>query len=266
MPELPEVEIITRELRAGLIGEKIIGYEVKWYKTLQVHDHFPLISREIKGLDRKGKYIIFILDMGFLVAHLRMTGKFIINNSDKYSQDHLQVVFHLTSNKNLLYYDIRKFGRIFVTCNTDKILKNVGLDFLNSALTVNIFSSYFQTGEKKIKSFLMNQKYFAGLGNIYTDESLFKAKLHPAITMNRLSAINIKHLYHAIKETLLKAIDNKGTTIANYKTTENNSGRNQNHLYVYQREHKPCFHCGGIIKRIKVNNRSTYFCPDCQKI
>ena len=266
MPELPEVEIITRELKVSLPGEKIIDYEVKWYKTLEIKDEFPLIGRKIKGLYRKGKYIIFILDQGFLVAHLRMTGKFIINNSNRYLPDHLQVIFHLSSKKNLLYYDIRKFGRILVTNNVDSILKNVGPDFLSPEFTIDIFSTYLRSGKKKLKSFLLNQKYFSGLGNIYTDESLFEAKLHPATITDNLSVEDIRRLYNAILETLWKAIDHKGTTIANYKTTENHNGENQNYLSVYQREHKPCFQCGDIIQRIKINNRSSYFCPGCQKM
>jgi formamidopyrimidine-DNA glycosylase len=265
MPELPEVEIITRELRSSLIGEKIIAFEVEWYKTLQMDDTISLAGREIKNLDRKGKYIIFNLDKGFLVAHLRMTGKFLINKDNNYSTDHLRVVFHLASKRKLLFYDIRKFGRIFFTCNIDEVLKNVGIDFLSSEFTIERFSYYFKKGRKKLKSFLMDQKYFAGLGNIYTDESLFKARLHPESTMDTILSSDIVRLYNSIIETLVKSVQNMGTTISDYKTTRNMTGQNQDYLFVYDRENKPCFICGCLIKRIKVNNRSTYFCPCCQK-
>ena len=108
MPELPEVEIITREIENRLVGDKIINYDVKWYKTLEIKTDHSLVGRVIKSLDRKGKYIIFTLDKGFLITHLRMTGNLIIKDENDFPQDHLRIIFHLASNRYLLFYDIRK--------------------------------------------------------------------------------------------------------------------------------------------------------------
>ena len=266
MPELPEVEIITNELREQLTGDKIINYDVRWYKTLKIETALPLIGREINRFSRQGKYIIFHLDKGLLIAHLRMTGKFVITGENKYSQDHLRVLFQLASNRCLLFYDIRKFARIYFTDNVQTVIKNIGIDLLSNNFTKVKFEKVLRKSRVKIKSFLMNQKYFAGLGNIYTDESLFAAGLHPETYQYNLSSEEITVLYKAIRKTIKKSIRNMGTSISDYRNTNNFVGNNQYYLQVYGRENKPCFICGQIIKRIRINNRSTYFCPNCQRI
>jgi formamidopyrimidine-DNA glycosylase len=266
MPELPEVEIITKELQDTLVGDKIMGYDVRWHKTLKIDADISLTGREIRKFTRKGKYIIVQLDKGLLIIHLRMTGKFLIAAENAYSRDHLRVLFQLASNRFLLFYDIRKFGRIYFTDNMKDVLKNVGIDLLSREFTKDKLEFYIRRSRVKLKSFLMDQKYFAGLGNIYTDESLFTAGLHPEVYQNNLSADDINNLYNAIRKTLRKSIANMGTSISDYRNTNNFVGSNQHYLQVYGREHKPCFICECMIKRIKINNRSTFFCPNCQKI
>jgi formamidopyrimidine-DNA glycosylase len=265
MPELPEVEVIVRELSTTLPGETITGIEVNWQKTLVLNGCKVPIGRRIQSLSRYGKFIIINLNQDSLLIHLRMTGQLIlVRPEEHFSSDYLRVTFDLKSGKKLLYYDARKFGRIYVTCCAENYLKNLGIDLLSPDFTLQKMQEILSRRKSKIKSLLLDQSHFAGLGNIYSDESLFKAGIHPDTPAHKISQKRIASLYLAIKETILMAIENMGTTISDYKTTGGGFGNNQYYLKVYGRENETCYECGGVIKKIRVNNRGTHFCPKCQ--
>jgi formamidopyrimidine-DNA glycosylase len=267
MPELPEVEVIVRELNARLVGEVIKRVHVNWQKSLVLNGNRLPLGDKIESVDRYGKFIIISLDKEFILIHLRMTGQIIINKADYiFSTNHLQVRFDLHSGKRILYYDARKFGRIYLTSNPDKYFKNLGLDALSPDFTKKKMIEVLSRKKSRIKTFLLDQKNIAGLGNIYCDESLFEAGIHPETQANQISSISVSKLYSAIKAILLSAIDHMGTTISDYKTTGGGFGTNQFHLKVYGRENESCYKCHESIKKIRINNRGTHFCPNCQPI
>lgn len=265
MPELPEVEVIVRELKECLPGEELSNIRIEWHKTFVNDVNEPPIGRKIIDIDRKGKYIIFCLDQYYLITHLRMTGQFIVNTTNSFEQKHLRVKFNFKSGLNLLYYDARKFGRIYFTQDLNKIFKNIGIDALDPELTKEKFFRLISNRNSIIKSYLLNQKFIAGIGNIYCDESLFKAGIHPGRKINKISKENIFKLNDSIHDTLISSMKNMGTTISDYKTTGGGFGNNQNYLHVYNREGEPCFICNSIINKIRLAGRGTYFCPNCQK-
>ena len=170
----------------------------------------------------------------------------------------------MSSGKHLLFYDLRKFGRMYLTAQPESILKNIGIDALDKAFTPKYFTSLLLGKKIKVKSFLLNQRFVAGLGNIYIDESLFRAGIHPETSLADLSLEKAKYLYHAIKDVLTESIRRMGTTISNYRTTGGGFGENQNFLRVYKRENEPCYTCGSPIMKIKINSRGTHFCSICQ--
>jgi formamidopyrimidine-DNA glycosylase len=196
-----------------------------------------------------------------------MTGQIIISETkDLFSTNHLQVVFYLKSGKRILFYDARKFGRIYLTSDPDKYFKDLGFDALSPDFTKKRMKEVLSRRKSRIKTFLLDQKNIAGLGNIYSDECLFAAGIHPETQVSEISRMNVSKLYHAIRAIMVSAINNMGTTISDYKTTGGGFGNNQFHLKVYGRENEPCFNCHGSIKKIRINNRGTHFCPNCQPI
>jgi formamidopyrimidine-DNA glycosylase len=287
MPELPEVETIAKGLRQTIVGKKV--------KTIQaifpniVRQNFNVFKKsvtknKIKKVRRRGKYLLIDLsgDKTILV-HLGMTGNLLfqvrrppsdvrrqhqnneINRHDKH--DHLIFCF-LGSNAQLCYNDQRKFGKIKVF-DTDKEiqvpeLKKLGPDAVD--VTPAEFVELFRKRKGRIKSALLNQHIVAGLGNIYADESLFEARINPAQRIDRLSKIKLIQLHKAINKILRKAIKAGGSSIDNYLNVDGNMGRFQLQHKVYGREGERCKRCGSKIRRIKINQRSSYFCPRCQSL
>jgi formamidopyrimidine-DNA glycosylase len=265
MPELPEVETIVRELRSKIINEIFSGAETLWPKSFQTEAELSIENEKINKINRIGKYIIFYLHRGYLVTHLRMTGQLLVNEKLPDDTRYLRIIFKFKSGKYLLFYDLRKFGRIHLTTHWKKILINTGIDALSREFTKEKFESLTNGKKIRVKSFLLNQKYIAGLGNIYIDESLFRAGVHPENRLCDIPADKKRDLYNAIKETLLKAITNMGTSLSDYRTTGGGFGDNQNYLMVYDRENQPCFDCGTLITKIKHSSRGTHFCSVCQE-
>jgi formamidopyrimidine-DNA glycosylase len=287
MPELPEVETIAAGLRRTIVGKKV--------KTIQavfphiVKQNFNVFKKavtqkKIRRVRRKGKYLLIDLsgDKTILI-HLGMTGNLLLrfrrpsstdrcqphakksNRKDKH--DHLIFCF-LGSNARLCYNDQRKFGRIkvFDTDNENQVpeLKKLGSDAID--VTPAEFIELFKKRKGRIKSALLNQHIVAGLGNIYADESLFEARINPAQKIDRLSKTKLVQLHQAVNKILRKAIKAGGSSIDNYLNVDGNMGRFQLQHKVYGREGERCKRCGSKIKRIKINQRSSYFCPKCQPI
>lgn len=266
MPELPEVETIVRELRTKIINEVFSEFDPIWSGSFVSDIDLNIEKRQIKGISRKGKFILFELDKGYLLTHLRMTGQLIVKKSLPESRKHLRLLYKFKSGKYLLFYDMRKFGRMYFTNNPEKVLRNTGIDALSESLDVNIFLEMVKNKKTHVKPFLLNQKFITGFGNIYVDESLFRACIHPQTKLSDLSPILVKNLFNESRKVLLEAIDRMGSTISNYKTTGGGFGTNQNYFQVYQRNGLPCYVCKTPIEKTKVGGRGTHYCPTCQKM
>ena len=263
MPELPEVEVIVRELRPQLVGQIIMGTKKIWHKTIVEHDYSP-INKQIERISRHGKYIILHLTDGVIIVHLRMTGQISIKNQIQKDARHLRAYILFESGKTFHFFDSRKFGRIYFTGDPQIVLKNIGIDALHADFTAKTFSEILGRKKSQIKSFLLDQRNIAGLGNIYIDECLFASGIHPLTPANQLSDIRINKLFIAIHDILDMAISRMGTTISDYRTVGGGFGSFQNYLKVYGRVDQPCVVCNSLILKIRVNNRGTHFCAKCQ--
>jgi formamidopyrimidine-DNA glycosylase len=266
MPELPEVEVIVRELRQTVMNEEITDIKVLWKKSLvRHHDHQPVFA-EIKDIRRYGKFIILQVGHVFLLVHLRMSGKLIVHQGGPFSRKHLRVYITFRSGKSLLFYDPRKFGRMYLTADAQQFLSPLGMDALDPGFSGREFARLLAGKNSRIKSFLLDQHHLAGLGNIYTDECLYRAGVHPQTRISNLSEREVALLFRAIKKTLQGAIEHMGTTLADYRTAEGKKGRHQRFLKVYDREQKPCFRCKNPVEKKWINGRGTHFCPVCQPL
>jgi len=280
MPELPEVETIAKGLRQTIIGKKVNNIQAIFPNIVKQNiDIFKkaVAQKKIKEVRRRGKYLLIDLsgDRTILV-HLGMTGNLLLqvrrqhqtNEFKRYDKhDHLIFCF-LGSNAQLCYNDQRKFGKIKVF-DTDKEnqvpeLTKLGPDAID--VTPAEFVELFRKRKGRIKSALLNQHIVAGLGNIYADESLFEARINPAQKIDRLSKPRLERLHKAINKILRKAIKAGGSSIDNYLNVDGRMGEFQLQHKVYGREGERCKRCGARIKRIKISQRSSYFCPTCQPL
>ena len=268
MPELPEVETVASELRSLIIGKTISRVQILWQKTWQEQNPVPLPGQVITAIDRKGKFIIIHLSASYLVVHLRMTGQLLFRNNGETEEEskHIQVKLFFDDASALFFKDTRKFGRIIHTGNPGPVLGHLGWDALNPDLTPDEFRKLLAQKKMNIKAFLLSQAYIAGLGNIYADESLFRAGIHPASLTHKIPVKQIGLLFETIRDVLNQAVRNMGSTISDYRDSFGNSGKNQYFFKVYQRQGEACQQCSSLIKKTKVAGRGTHFCPKCQKI
>ena len=264
MPELPEVEVIVQELRKKIVGEVIEDIDILWHRSWIDVDRHQIIHQEIKNITRKGKYIIIHLTTGYLMIHLRMTGQLIVNGDSLTNIKHLRTIFKFKSGNEMLFFDARKFGRIVYSNSPHAYLKKIGIDAIDKQFTVHHLKEIMQKRKLGLKKFFLTQTYVSGLGNIYIDETLFYAGLHPLRFVNTLSDKEIEALHKAIQTVLTNAIKSMGTTISDYKTTGGGFGKFQNKLNVYGRTDLPCVNCTNPIQKTRVNNRGTHYCPSCQ--
>ncbi len=277
MPELPEVETIKEDLRNVIKGQRIKKVEVRLARAIK-NTSGKRFVQELKGdtfksLSRRGKYLIFSLKSGrSLVIHLGMTGRLIHSKTNEgisdYNQKFSRVIFSL--NKGILrFVDMRGFGGLYLIPEGGlegfARLTALGPEPLSSKFTPQAFKNSLKRRKARIKPLLLNQQFLAGLGNIYVSESLYRARISPLRKADSLSDKEAKRLHSAIQKVLMGAILSHGTSIDSYVDAKGRKGSYQFKLKVYRRERKRCFRCGGRIRRIKQNNRSTYFCPICQK-
>ena len=284
MPELPEVETIVRSLQPLLVGRRIIGADFQASRSGEPdHEHklrnliaLPAVFRRrvsgayIESIERYGKHIVFQLHHGnkkdryFFLVHLGMTGRLTCENTPEFQSKHTHLVLSLDEPGRWLHYtDIRRFGRLRVMDRLDKNLGKLGPDPLE--LSANEFVQLLRPRRTMLKSLLLNQNFLRGIGNIYADESLFHAGIHPAAVAARLSGKRALRLYHGIRETLFQAIELGGSSISDYVDGQGRSGYFQRVHQVYQRTGKPCYRCGSRIQKIVLASRSTHFCPRCQR-
>ena len=276
MPELPEVETIVRGLRASLPGRRILS--VRLGKTDFIDDPVALAESlpgaRIEGVERIGKFICLELIPGVplaspaarvhLYVHLGMTGQLTLLEPNSRNAPHTHVFLALDNGQELRYTDIRRFGRI-VLVDGPRIAgfrDRLGSEPLE--ITFEGFRERLGGRRARIKALLLDQRVLCGLGNIYADESLFRARLHPARLASDLTESQMAGLYRAVKETLTAAIRLRGSSISDYVDSAGNRGEFQRRHRVYRREGRPCVRCRTLIRRITIAGRSSSFCPRCQ--
>jgi formamidopyrimidine-DNA glycosylase len=268
MPELPEVETIVRGLRAPLIGRHISAVKVCWKRTI-AQPSAAAFERQLPGLQivditRRAKYLVFELRRGntsaFMLIHLRMSGRLDLTASQRSIDKHDRVVFDLDDGRRLHFNDTRKFGRIHLTPDPLEVTAPLGPEPLGDDFTPATFKHMLMQRSGRLKPLLLDQKFIAGLGNIYVDEALWLARLHPLRGADTLNDQEMRALYHAIRRALRDGIQRNGASIDGVYP----AGEYQNHFRVYDRAAKPCRRCKHPIRRIVVGQRGTYFCAHCQ--
>ncbi len=275
MPELPEVETVRRGLVPWISGQRIQKVELLLPRLLKYPSPAAfkptLVNRTILDLSRKGKYLIFKLEtQRELIIHLGMSGRLIPGERKESLPPHTHFILRLEGPQDLLFIDPRTFGRIALVDKDDYSpvpgLNQLGLDPTHPDEYQWPKVQKVLEGNRPVKSFLLDQSALAGIGNIYADESLFRAGIHPLRKVAELSLQEKKRLFKTIKEVLEEAIQSGGTTILTFMDSRNNYGHYQNLLQVYGRDLQPCYQCKTRIEKIKIGGRSSHFCPRCQKL
>ena len=266
MPELPEVETIVRELRQQVMGKTIARVRLHWERSVQgqvVEFKRRLARKTISAISRRGKFIGFELqDDTFFTIHLRMTGK-LVQKIDAAGKKYVRVEFQFQDGSALYFVDARKFGRLRLWPCQSQSCPGLGPEPLHTATVLKALQQLKTT--RPIKTVLLDQTILAGIGNIYADEALAMAGIHPLTPAVRLTAEQRLKLSRDIPLVLKNAIGRRGTTLRDYRTVADRSGENQEYLQVYGRTHQPCFSCGAPIEKIRIAGRSSHFCPCCQK-
>jgi formamidopyrimidine-DNA glycosylase len=269
VPELPEVEIIARGLDAALAGQTIRAVEVFWERSVAMPAAAEFAARlagqRIVGVGRRGKFVVVRLQGGdVLMAHLRMTGTLCIAPAERPLNPYVRVLFRLNSSHDLRFADTRKFGRLYLAETIEQVIGDLGPEPLGDEFTPAWLAGALRRRGARLKPLLLDQSFVAGLGNIYVDEALFRAGLHPLRRADSVSEEEAGRLHAAIQEVLRAAIGRRGTTLSDYRDAAGEPGENQMFLRVYHRHGQPCLRCGRPIERIIVGQRGTHFCPHCQ--
>ena len=270
MPELPEVETIARILRLGgreqpaLVGRRILGANLLWERTLAEPSSAEFVPRltgqVIEDIGRRGKFLYFRLTRDWLLYHLRMSGDLLVRPAGTPGETHDRLVLELDDDIQLVFNDARKFGRVWLVDEVDRVVGSLGPEPLDEGLTAESLFSRLHATHRQIKPLLLDQTFLAGLGNIYVDEALNLAKLHPLTPANRLTMEQAGRLLESIRTVLRDGIARNGASI----DWVYRGGDFQNYFRVYQRTGEPCPECGTPIARIVVGQRGTHFCPQCQ--
>jgi formamidopyrimidine-DNA glycosylase len=273
VPELPEVETIRRQLAPALEGRRIEGIEVRdarWCEPAPpeaVED--AVRGREIERVARRGKYLILSLeDDVHLVMHLRMTGNLLLTD-DPADPQHMRVDVHLDDGQRLLFVDVRRFGTGDVLLGSDALAEyfdsRLGVEPLSADFTGEALRAMAKGRKQPVKAFLLNQERIAGVGNIYADEALWRARIHPLRPVGKLKRDQIEALRGAVVESLQLGIDSKGASIDDYRHVDGARGTFQERFVAYSREGEPCLRCGTPIEKLRAAGRGTYVCPSCQR-
>ncbi len=277
MPELPEVETIARKLRPHLLGKTIQEAELRWSRTLALpspRKFKELVKgQEIQEVTRRAKFFILRLSDFNLLIHLRMSGDLLIKDSDLKPEKHDRLILKLlpahgqdrsagsNGSSSLVFNDTRKFGRVWLTAHPEEVLGTLGPEPFGKIFTPEWLHNALHNRHRQLKPLLLDQTFLAGLGNIYSDEALNLAKLHPLALSDSITVKQAQGLHEAIRSVLNEGIRRNGASI----DWVYRGGEFQNYFRVYDREGKPCPTCGTKIQRIVVGQRSTHFCPKCQR-
>lgn len=271
MPELPEVQTVVNNLNPVLCGKTIQsinnpnGYKKVFENgSLDYYNSF-LKDKTIHNIIRRGKYIIFKLNTGYAAVHLRMTGKLTVVKPNEKNIKYVSFQLNLSNKTKLFFEDIRKFGRFYIWNNIEWIENKLGVEPLSDQFTPTFLYSILNNHKRMMKPLLLDQKYIAGLGNIYVDEALWDSGIHPKALSNKISKIKSHNLSISIKKILRKAISLQGTTIINFSYGQNKSGNFSNELQIFGKDSFPCPKCRSKIKKIFVSQRGTHYCKSCQK-
>jgi len=266
MPELPEVETFVRQLKPALVGKTILSADLRWNRTLAAPApqkfREQIVGQKIKDVSRRAKYLVFQLSSFQLLIHLRMSGDLLIKNSTIGPEKHDRLVLKLSGNKSLIFNDTRKFGRVWLTANQEDVLGKLGPEPFSREFTPQWLHTALHTRKRQLKPLLLDQTFLAGLGNIYTDEALHMAKLHPVAASDSVTAQQAEALHEAIRKVLKAGIRRNGASI----DWAYRGGQFQNYFRVYDREGTACPVCGTEIQKLIVGQRSTHVCPNCQTV
>lgn len=275
MPELPEVETIRRQLNAALKEKKIVGVEVRWGKKIEPTAgklQKMVVGATFGPVNRRGKLLIFTLSNGnVIVAHLKMTGRFLIKPKGSEPTKHTHVIFRLSGPNDLHWEDVRKFGflKAFDAAGAMRFVESwkFGPEPLSPSFTFETMRScLIKYPKAKIKPKLMEQKCIAGIGNIYATESLWSAGIHPLTQIKNVPEVKLKKLHSAVRDVMKRAVAARGTSSDNYLDAFGEEGEFVNKLKAYGREGEPCRRCGTPLAKIKVGGRGSAYCPKCQKL
>jgi formamidopyrimidine-DNA glycosylase len=273
VPELPEVETIARQLRNAfhLPGRSFADVLIGWERTVATPapESFRqrLAGQRIEEVGRRGKFLTFALSEGdYLLIHLRMTGQLLVERATiaLESHPHNRLLFLLDDERQLLFRDQRKFGRVYLVGDPQEVLGELGPEPLDEDFSAADFAGLVGQRKATVKPLLLNQQVIAGIGNIYADEALFVAGIHPQRRANSLSAGELRRLYAAIRRVLSAAIEQGGSSVDDYRRADGSLGEHQEELLVYGRAGEPCPRCGTPISRITVGGRGSHFCSRCQ--
>lgn len=275
MPELPEVETYVRDLTPLLANRTVGGVTVFWPRIIAAPtvDEFmqAMVGQRFTTFGRRGKYMLFGLASGdTLIIHLRMTGHVTVYAQPVPPDKHTHVVFDLVDGGQIHYQDSRKFGRLWLVADTATVLHKLGEEPFAAVFDVDHLAARLVGRASPIKALLLDQAVVAGVGNIYADESLFRAGIHPTRPGNSLNRDELTRLHNAIQTVLAHAIKRHGSSlgrssIQNYARPGGEAGEFQGEHKVFQRTGEPCLQCGQPIERIVITQRSTHFCPTCQR-
>ncbi|WP_019640340.1 DNA-formamidopyrimidine glycosylase [Paenibacillus fonticola] len=273
MPELPEVETVRRTLSGLIVGKTIESVTVSLPRIIQRPDDIKRFELELTGhtiveVGRRGKFLRIVMDQLVLVSHLRMEGRYGLYDRNDALEKHTHVIFRFTDGTELRYKDVRQFGtmHLFVPGEEfkEKPLVKLGIEPLESTFTADALRELLFKRSTKIKVALLNQEYVVGLGNIYVDEALFRAKIHPERPANTLTNQEWIVLHEAIITTLSDAVEAGGSSIKSYVNGQGEMGMFQHSLQIYGRKDEPCTNCGHPIEKSVVGGRGTHYCPICQ--
>lgn len=274
VPELPEVETIRRTLIPLTVGKTIQDVKVFWPNIIKHPSNVTQFIEILKGqtiqqIGRRGKFLKFFFDEHVLVSHLRMEGRYLLQTTEVPLDPHTHVIFQFTDGTELRYRDVRKFGTMHVFKKGEEEqqspLLNLGPEPFSQSFTPGVLADKLQKTNRKIKTVLLDQAVVVGLGNIYVDEALFRARIHPERPASSLTTEEIERLHHEIVATLQEAVEKGGSTVRSYVNTQGETGMFQLQLFVYGRKGEPCKQCGHSIQKIVVSGRGTHYCERCQQ-
>lgn len=270
MPELPEVEMVARGLREPLTGRRVCGLWTDWPRIIDSPDPEEFAARidgqVFRSVTRRGKYLLCALDDETLIVHLRMTGRlYVAADDERFDADRwLHFRLQLDDGKQLRFSDARKFGRVWLTTDPTEVTGALGPEPLSRQFTARSLGEGLNRRSRALKPLLLDQGFLAGVGNIYADEALHRARLHPLRPAHSLNQAETRALHRALRAVLRAGIRHEGASINWYRKPDGSRGTSQNHFRVYGRAGEPCPRCGAPVVRTVVAQRGTHICPRCQ--